>query len=193
MHEPTHDFEIVSLTRLYKKAVALGMNDQACLLVVNVDDQFLAVYQGGSYFTIFPVSTSRLGLGEQINTFKTPRGFHEICERYGDELPIGAEFKSREFTGTILPPSQFRSNEGDKILSRILRLTGKVPGFNVDGTVDSYERMIYLHGTNQEQFVGVKPSSHGCIRMKNRDIISLFDQVKGIPVWCWIGTRAEII
>jgi len=172
------------MNTLLSAAVRLGFASDGCLLVVDVERQQLLVCGQKS---VFPVSTAINGLGEQTNSYRTPRGFHRISERYGVELPAGAMLVSREFTGEIVPPSAWREQSGDKILTRILRLSGCLPGMNAGGTVDTYDRMIYLHGTNQEQFVGEKPSSHGCIRMKNQDIIQLCDVINDRETWCWIG------
>jgi len=171
----------------------LGMPDRAALLMVDVDRQWLEVSLVRSmHATIFPVSTSREGLGERMNSYKTPGGFHKIVERYGDDMPAGMVYESRVPTGLILSSDQWRQPEGDKILTRILRLSGCENGLNQGEDVDSYERMIYLHGTNQEQFVGRTPSSHGCIRMLNHDIVTLYDLLRETEAWCWIGTPCRI-
>jgi L,D-transpeptidase YbiS len=188
MHPPPHAARLCR-----EEAIQLGMNHKAGLLVADVDSQTLLVVLGDGSTSTYPISTSRNGLGEIVNSYQTPRGFHEVCERIGDKLPVGSVFKSRQFTGEILTPEKWSEPDGDKILTRILRLRGLVPGFNAGGPIDSYERMIYLHGTNQEQYVGVKPSSIGCIRLKNRDIISLFDAVKDKPAWCWIGSLRDYV
>ena len=165
-------------------AARLGFPSDGVLLVTDTLRQRMLMC--GSEIE-FPISTAHLGLGEHINSYRTPRGFHRIVERYGHALPPGAVLVSRQFTGEIRPPTAWNESAGDAILSRILRLTGCVPGMNAGGEVDTYQRMIYLHGTNQEHLVGVTPSSHGCIRMKNHDIIRLFDAIADRETWCWIG------
>ncbi len=157
------------------------------LLVVDVARQELIVLDGTQERIRYPVSTSRFGLGEQIDSQRTPRGLHQIVERFGERTEPGSVFVSRKFTGDVLPPHAWRDGDGDRILSRILRLAGARPGLNAGGPVDSYQRMIYLHGTNHEEAVGVAPSSHGCIRMKNRDIVALHDSLREREAWCWIG------
>ncbi len=157
------------------------------LLVVDVARQELAVLDGMMEWTRFPVSTSRLGLGELVDSQRTPRGLHRVVERFGERNEIGSVFVSRKFTGEVLPPAAWREGEGDRILSRILRLAGARPGLNAGGAIDTYQRMIYLHGTNHEECVGVTPSSHGCIRMTNRDIVALYDRIRDREAWCWIG------
>jgi hypothetical protein len=172
------------MNHLIAAAARLGFPSDGILLLVDVMHQQLFVH---SQKQSYPVSTAVNGLGEQLNSHCTPRGFHRIVERYGSGLPAGAAMTSRQFTGDIVPPSLWQECTGDKILSRILRLSGCLPGMNAGGAVDSYDRFIYLHGTNQEQYVGIEPSSHGCIRMKNHDIIRLFDNITDRETWCWIG------
>lgn len=141
------------------------------------------VFPGAPEDVIYPVSTSRFGAGEEMDSYHTPRGLHEVVERYGDGLVPGSVLVSRVFTGEVLPEGAWQQTDGeDRILSRILRLAGCEPGRNQGGRLDSYARMIYIHGTNQEQFVGTRPSSHGCIRMKNYDVIELFERTEGLLV-----------
>ena len=172
------------MNTLRAAAVRLGFPSDGILLVVDIVRQQMLV---SGHKDPFPVSTARNGLGEQMNSYRTPRGFHRVSERHGLDLPPGALLVSRQFTGEIVPPTAWQELSGDKILSRILRLSGCLPGMNAGGSVDTYDRMIYLHGTNQEQFVGVIPSSHGCIRMKNDDIIRLCELIIDRETWCWIG------
>lgn len=141
------------------------------------------VFPGATEPFVYPVSTSRFGAGEEMDSYRTPRGLHEVVERYGDGLAPGSVLVSRVFTGEVLTDDSWREESGDdRILSRILRLSGCEPERNKGGRLDSYARMIYIHGTNQEQFVGISPSSHGCIRMKNNDVIELFEKTKGLLV-----------
>lgn len=177
-----------SVAALRRDAILLGMPEHAVLLLVHTAAQLLELsFPDGIYAGTFPVSTSQFGSGQMINSYKTPRGFHEIVERYGEREPLGMVFESRKPTGLIIPENQWREPTGDKILTRILRLAGREPGLNQGGDVDSYDRMIYLHGTNQEHYVGVKPMSRGCIRLRNRDIVALYDLLSGHSTWCWIG------
>ncbi|RMF96358.1 MAG: L,D-transpeptidase [Gammaproteobacteria bacterium] len=134
----------------------------------------------------FPVSTSRYGPGERLGSQATPRGLHRIRACIGAGLPAGAVFVGRRFSGEIYSPElAWRQPGRDWILSRILWLSGMEPGRNRFGMVDSMRRYIYIHGTPDDQPMGV-PWSHGCIRMRNRDVIALFDQVEA-------GTLVEII
>jgi L,D-transpeptidase YbiS len=126
---------------------------------------------------VYPISTAENGIGSQVNSFKTPLGGHEISDIIGLDQPIYTQFVSREPVG-IVPPNQWHTLQGkDLILSRIIRLQGLEPGINQGPGVDSYERYIYIHGTSEEDLIGM-PRSKGCIRMLNKDIINLSHQVQ---------------
>jgi L,D-transpeptidase YbiS len=131
----------------------------------------------------YPISTAKNGLGEQCGSYCTPRGRHRIAEKIGEGQPLHAVFKSRVPTGEIWNPQLGQDEpERDWILTRILWLEGLEEGKNRGGSVDSHDRYIYIHGTNQEHLVG-QPASHGCIRMRNADVTELFDRVEaGTPV-----------
>lgn len=131
----------------------------------------------------YSVSTSKNGAGEQCDSDCTPRGKHIIRAMIGAGLPLNAVFVGRRPTGEIYTSELGeRDPERDWILSRILWLSGCEPGFNRLRQVDTMRRFIYIHGTSDEQGIG-KAMSHGCIRMRNRDIVELFDQVApGTPV-----------
>jgi lipoprotein-anchoring transpeptidase ErfK/SrfK len=133
----------------------------------------------------YPVSTAANGPGEHSGSYCTPRGRHRIAEKIGAGAPLYAAFKSREPTGEIWTPALDAQHPGrDWILTRILWLEGLEPGRNKGGSVDSRARYIYIHGTNEEHKLG-KPASHGCIRMRNTDVVELFDRVE-------VGTEVRI-
>lgn len=124
----------------------------------------------------YPVSTSGFGVGSEEGSLKTPLGRFEVAERIGDSAPLGAIFKSREWTGEVAPLSD-RGNPEDLVLTRILWLHGLEPG-----NANTRERYIYIHGTNHEEAIGT-PCSHGCVRMRNADMVELFERVReGTPV-----------
>lgn len=131
----------------------------------------------------WPVSTAIRGLGEKKGSLCTPRGAHIIRARIGAGCPINTVFVGRRPTGEIYTPEQGRAQpERDWILTRILWLSGLTVGFNRLGDCDTMQRYIYIHGTPDEVFEP-RPLSHGCIRMRNADLIALFDQVSvGTPV-----------
>ncbi len=131
----------------------------------------------------YPVSTSKNGAGEQCDSDCTPRGRHIIRAKIGAGLPLNTVFVGRRPTGEIHNSElSGRHPERDWILTRILWLSGCEPGFNRMQQVDTMRRFVYIHGTSDEQRIG-EPVSHGCIRMRNRDVIELFDAVTpGTPV-----------
>lgn len=143
-------------------------------LVVDVSSQQLFHIVNKSIQNRFNVSTARNGTGNREGSNQTPTGIHRIVEKIGDGAVEGAIFKSRQDTGDIWYPGLTEEN---LILTRILRLRGIEEGVNSGPGVDSYDRYIYIHGTNQETQIGT-PISHGCICMKNRDIITLFDMIE---------------
>lgn len=123
------------------------------------------------------ISTAANGLGEEKNSYKTPRGSHVIRAKIGSNLPLNAVFKSRRFTGEIHTPELHDTfPDRDWILTRILWLSGTEVGFNRLGNVDTMQRYVYIHGSPDARPVGT-PTSRGCIRMQNTDIVEFFDLV----------------
>ena len=137
----------------------------------------------GQVLVQYPVSTAAKGAGEQMGSYQTPRGKHRIRARIGNGLPLGAVLRGRRPTGEICTPELMAAQPGkDWILTRILWLCGEEPGFNRGGQVDTMRRYVYIHGTPDSTPLGV-PGSHGCIRMRNVDLVALFDRVPvGTPV-----------
>ncbi len=125
----------------------------------------------------YPVSTSKHGVGEKNGSFCTPRGRHVVRARIGAGQPENAVFVRRRPTGEIWTPELHARYPGrDWILTRILWLSGCEPGRNRLHDVDTMRRYIYIHGSPEVAEMG-KPGSIGCIRMRNRDILELFDRV----------------
>ena len=148
-----------------------------CNLRVSVSEQLLRLYEGDSLKETYSISTSKYGEGSYKNSNKTPLGLHHIEQKIGRGVPLGTIFKSRKNTNKkaqiYIDATDVKE---DLVTSRILWLKGLEEGKNLGGDVDSFERYIYIHGTNEEGLIGRK-ASHGCIRMKNKDVISLFDRV----------------
>ena len=153
-------------------------------LWIHLHTQKLWVIYHSTIIASFQISSAKNGPGELENSGCTPRGWHEVAEIYGQKSKKNAVFVGRRWTGEIysnLLAKQFP--ERDWILSRILRLKGLEPGFNLGGQVDSYARYIYIHGTPDTEPMGI-PRSHGCIRMRNDDVIKLSDWIKlGVRVF----------
>jgi len=146
-------------------------------LIIDINSQTLTVEQNGKAIKTYQVATSKFGVGQEKDSFKTPLGWHEIKEKIGDQAPINTVFVGRKPTGEIYSPElAAKFPERDWILTRILWLSGLEPGKNQGGSVDTFDRYIYIHGVPDEIPMGV-PSSHGCIRMQNSDIVELFTRV----------------
>jgi predicted GNAT family N-acyltransferase len=132
---------------------------------------------GGALLRRYSVSTAKNGAGEQRGSYKTPRGKHVIRAKIGAGQPENTVFVRRRPTGELWSPEFAAANPGrDWILTRILWLSGKEPGFNRGGEVDTMRRYIYLHGSPDAAEMGT-PGSIGCVRMRNGDIVELFDLV----------------
>jgi len=171
-----------------KQGHALGMPTDALLLIVDVGRQQLTVLeaQNGDIRGQFVISTARAGVGNSEGSKRTPLGWHKIDERIGATSPPGEVFVARISQNSPLKPHEWRNPaSGDYVLTRIMWLRGLEPGINAGPGIDSHERYIYLHGTNQEQLLG-QPASDGCIRMSNRDVMELFDWVGQRETWCLI-------
>jgi phosphoserine phosphatase len=135
---------------------------------VSLDDQTLKVIAGESILKTYPISSGAKGMGFVEGSNRTPTGNFEVCEKFGDAEPSGTIFKSRKPVGIWNPEMKC---EDDLVLTRILRLAGKDPE-----NENTYDRFIYIHGTNQEQKIGA-PASHGCIRLRNDDVVELFELI----------------
>lgn len=142
---------------------------------ISLSTQRLTGLCAGKVLCEFPVSTALNGPGEENGTGCTPRGRHRVRARIGAGQPSGAVFIGRRPTGEIWTPElDAQHPQRDWILSRILWLCGEEPGFNRGGNCDTQRRYIYIHGTADNQPMGT-PLSHGCIRMRNCDVLELFD------------------
>ena len=124
--------------------------------------------EGDRLVASYPVSTSGFGLVSEPGSLKTPLGKFSVSEKIGEGAPLGAVFKSRVPTGEI----GTETNCDDLVLTRILWLHGEEPH-----NANTKERYIYIHGTNHEEAIGT-PCSHGCVRMRNADVIALFNAVE---------------
>jgi lipoprotein-anchoring transpeptidase ErfK/SrfK len=141
---------------------------------ISTQQQKLTLYENGTIRAAYSISTSRFGIGNRDGSLQTPPGIHRIREKIGAGAPAGRIFRDRIDTGETCCIGQAGSN---MILTRIIRLEGLEDGVNRGNGIDSYDRYIYLHGTNNEHRIGT-PLSLGCVCMNNTDIIALFDMVK---------------
>jgi len=157
-------------------------------LVIDVDitrQTLMLKNAHGRVFMQCSVSTALNGAGEEIGSEKTPRGAHYIRAKIGAGMPANTVFVSRRPTGEIYTPQlRVAFPARDWILTRILWLCGLEPGKNRLGKVDTMQRYVYIHGCPDDDPIGA-PGSHGCIKMRNGEIIELFDRV--VP-----GTRVHI-
>jgi L,D-transpeptidase YbiS len=144
---------------------------------VSIPRQRLYLLEKGRCTVEYPVSTAKNGPGELMGSGGTPRGFHQIRLKIGAGAPLNTVFVGRRPTGELYTPElAARCLQRDWILTRILWLSGLEPGRNRFGKRDTLRRYIYIHGCPDECPLGV-PLSHGCIRMSNRAVIELFEQV----------------
>ena len=157
------------------------------LIRVSIPDQRLELLESGVVVASYPVSTARNGPGERRDSGCTPRGWHRVRIKIGAGSPLNAVFVGRRPTGEIYG-SELAAGypERDWILTRILWLTGLEAGFNRGGDQDTLRRYIYIHGCPDEAPMGI-PLSHGCIRMRNQDVLDLFDRVEAGD-WVFVGS-----
>lgn len=157
---------------------AIGLRASAATsIVVSVPDQKLAILENGVTVAQYPVSTSKFGLGDRVNSYATPVGSMEIAQKIGDNAPLGSVFKSRQRTGEILRPN---APGRDPIVTRIMWLRGLE-----SQNSQAYDRGIYIHGTPVEKLIG-RPASYGCIRMRSRDVVRVFDATP-------VGTKIDVV
>ncbi len=156
-------------------------------ITIRIPAQTLELFDdAGKLLRRYAVSTGANGAGEEKDSYCTPRGRHIIRAKIGAGQPANAIFVQRRPTGEIYAPGLAQKHPGrDWILARILWLSGCEKGYNRMGTCDTMRRYIYIHGTPDETKMGV-PGSRGCVRMRNAELIELFDMVKA-------GTQVEII
>lgn len=164
-------------------AVKYPKHQFSTYLYVSVKKQRMYLIENNKIVKKYSVSTAAKGIGNLEGSEMTPPGLHTIKKKIGDGVPFAGRFEARTYTGkkAIVYTDSTRSLTDD-ITSRILWLQGEENGINRGRRVDSFKRLIYIHGTSEEGLIG-QPASHGCIRMKNQDVIELYDLVKeGTPV-----------
>ena len=163
-----------------QKLEELGLKNHLPFLSVDSSSQKMFLFSGeGDLMETYVISTAEKGMGEEQGTWQTPRGLHRIASKIGAGKPKYTIFEGRRSTGRVWHSRM--SLKDDMILTRILRLEGLEDTFNrgkneLGKNVDSYKRLIYIHGTNEEELLGTA-RSHGCIRMESDQLIKLFDLI----------------
>ena len=159
------------------------MQTESCLIKVSIDEQRLQLLAAGKIEMDVAVATATNGPGEVMHSECTPRGWHRVRAKIGAGAPENTVFTGRRPTGEIYSPALRQEHPGrDWMLTRLLWLCGLEPGRNRFGERDSMRRYIYIHGCPDTDKMGI-PSSHGCVKMRNADVIRLFDSVPvGIQV-----------
>jgi hypothetical protein len=174
----------VSFSKTFRLACEKhGVSPTQFVLLVNIADQTVSLFEKGEFAKDFPCSTSRFGIGQTEGSNRTPLGLHRIAEKIGAGERAGTVFKSRQIIGHTSQPEFANAI----ITSRIMWIEGLEPGFNkgfnAEVNVDSHDRYIYIHGTADQNSVG-KPTSYGCIHLADADLIPLFDLLpSGTLVW----------
>ena len=170
-------YRLALLCFSFLRIISHASADSGENIVVSVPDQRLTVLQGGRAVATYPVSTSKFGLGDTNGSYRTPLGTLEVASRIGASAPVGTVFKGRVPTGEVLKPN---APGRDPIVTRIIQLRGCEPQ-----NAGALGRGIYIHGTPVERQIG-RPVSYGCIRMRSKDVVQLFNSVT-------IGTKIKIV
>jgi hypothetical protein len=148
-------------------------------VVISVRDQKLMLLQNGVKVAVYPVSTSKYGLGDFWGRMTTPLGYMQVAQKIGDHAPVGAVFHNRRFTGEVIRPN---APGRDPVITRIIWLRGLEPQ-----NAHAFSRCIYIHGTPEERTIG-HPASYGCIRMKSNDVAALYNQ---LPIGALVQVMVE--
>ena len=146
-------------------------------VIISVHDQKLMVLANGQKLAVYPVSTSKFGIGDRWGSMSTPLGWLQVAQKIGDHAVPGQVIRNRRYTGEVLPPN---APGRDPIVSRIIWLRGLEKS-----NANAFNRCIYIHGTPEEKLIG-KPASYGCVRMRTSDVIAIYNQIE-------LGALVEII
>ena len=166
-----------SQENIIQKANNYISTDYSELLFVSIKNQEMYHIKEGAIVKKYIISSSEYGTGSEAGSNKTPLGLHKVKEKYGDEIPINGRMIGRVFYGQIATLYNDKTkSKTDDVTSRIFWLEGLEKGENKGEGIDSYKRYIYIHGTSEEGRLG-RPASHGCIRMKNNEVIDLYKTI----------------
>ena len=148
------------------------------ILYVSIKEQKLYHIQNDSIVKEYIISSSAYGIGSKSGSNKTPIGLHKIAKKYGEKTPVNGRMIGRVFYGDIATIyTDDTKSKTDDVTSRILWLEGMEKEKNKGKGIDSFNRYIYIHGTSEEGMLG-KPASHGCIRMKNKEVVDLYNKIE---------------
>jgi len=159
----------IEITQKYQKKTVIKE-----IVFVSIEKQKLYHIKNNKIISEFIISSSAYGTGNKAGSNKTPLGLHKVKQKYGEKTPINGRMVGRVFYGKIA--TIYKDNtksKTDDVTTRIFWLEGLEKGKNKGKGIDSYKRYIYIHGTSEEGRLGT-PASHGCIRMKNKDVIDLY-------------------
>ena len=160
-------FSLISIMPAFS-ATPLTQLNPSYRLIISIRDQKLMFMENGGRVAIYPVSTSKYGLGDFRGKMTTPLGYLMVAKKIGDNAPVGAVFHHRRLTGEVLQPN---APGRDPVTTRIIWLTGLEAQ-----NAQAFHRGIYIHGTPEEKTIG-RPASYGCIRMKSTDVAVLYNEV----------------
>jgi hypothetical protein len=160
-------FGLISIAPAFS-ATPLAQLDPSYRLIISIRDQKLMLMENGGRVAIYPVSTSKYGVGDFRGQMTTPLGYLMVAKKIGDNAPVGAVFHHRQWTGEILQPN---APGRDPVTTRIIWLSGLEAQ-----NAQAFRRGIYIHGTPEEKTIG-RPASYGCIRMKAADVAVLYNEV----------------
>ncbi|WPJ97986.1 L,D-transpeptidase [Coraliomargarita algicola] len=169
--------------RVKQSCEALSITPTDRCLLVSIADQTMVVLENSKLVKEYTVSTSKNPPSCVADSFGTPSGLHTIADKIGADAPEGMVFKGRVATGELYTEVSEEDAARSLITSRILRMRGLEPGKNSGPGCDTYDRYVYIHGTNKEELIG-QPASAGCVQLRNREMIELFERVEaGDLVW----------
>ena len=160
-------FSLISITPAFSATPLLQLNP-SYRLIISIRDQKLMLMENGGRVAIYPVSTSKYGVGDFRGRMTTPLGYLMVAQKIGNNAPVGAVFHNRRWTGEILQPN---APGRDPVTTRIIWLSGLEAQ-----NAQAFHRGIYIHGTPEEKFIG-RPASYGCIRMKAADVAVLYHEI----------------
>ena len=168
---------ILAISFITLGRLTAGASTLSTEVIISVPDQVLALVDRGRLIAQYPVSTSKFGIGDCAGSYRTPLGTLFVSAKFGDKLPPGAVIKNRAPTGEVVTAN---APGRDAIVARVIWLRGMEAQNR-----GARDRCIYIHGTPEERRIG-QPASFGCVRMRSRDVINLYDRVH-------IGTHVSIV